>query len=288
MPLSLRAASALVRRDGNPYEHDERLAAYHRELLAQFDLEPDPELLRRSPNIGFPELAEGVLRGLPVGISSPDLLVLAYGLPDMYPLKSTTSHLNHLLGGGSRSFAISEQGLRAPFTALRVADAYARSGRCTDLALFICDQTTLPYHDPIVHDTPLVDSAVLLYFDQGGGLQFQASWPTGPADGLAELLARATSGLDLTRTLIVAGPWVAPGELDPYAGLVHRVTAGGYCTSVWLELARHHEDWLARFDAVVLCDTDPRTGRGQAALLRHAPVGPASFSADKLMERAAL
>ncbi len=49
----------------------------------------------------------------------------------------------------------------------------------------------------------------------------------------------------------------------------HRVAPGSYCTSLWLDLARHHERWAAEHDAIVLCDTDPRTGRSHAALLRH-------------------
>jgi hypothetical protein len=266
MTLALRSASALIRPDANPYRPDPKLDAYHREMLAPFGVEVDLERLARSPNVGFPELAERVLRGLPDPISAPDLLILTYGLPDMFPLKSTTTHLNYLVGGG-RSFAIAEQGLRAPFTALRVADAYARSGRCTSLALFVCEQTTLPYRDPLVDDTPLVDSAVVLYFDDGDGFAFQETRVGESGDLLADYLRDA----DLDRTLVVAGPWVAAEELAGVAAPVHRVAPGTYCTSVWLDLARHHRAWAADYDTVLLCDTDPRTGRSQAALLRLRP-----------------
>jgi hypothetical protein len=275
MALSLRAAAGIVHRNGNPYQPDERVTAYHREMLAQFGAEVDEELLKRSPNIGYPQLCEEVLAALPVRCRDPDLLLLAYGLPDMFPLKSTTAHLNFLLGGGSRSFAVSEQGLRAPFTALRIADAYARSGRCASLALFICDQTTLPCHDPIVHDTPLVDSAVLLYFDdRGGGLAYQ---PGSRPDGtrrLGELLAAAMTGLDAARTLVVAGSWVDDAELAPAGPNVHRAAPGTYCTGVWLDLARHHEAWSRTYQHLVLCDTDPRSGRSQTAILYAERVHP--------------
>ena len=148
-PLALRTACAVVRRDGHAYQRDDELNIYHRDLLALFGLEVDEELLRRSRNIGFCELAEQALRAAPQVIRDPDLLVIAYGLPDLEPLRTASSYLNHLMGGGSRSFAVSDQGMRSPFTALRIADGYARSGRCASLALFVCEQTTLPYHDQI-------------------------------------------------------------------------------------------------------------------------------------------
>ena len=60
-----------------------------------------------------------------------------------------------------------------------------------------------------------------------------------------------------------------PEPVDSLAPHIHRVRArASYCTSVWLDLARHHERWAARLTTrIVLCDTDPRTGRSQAALL---------------------
>jgi hypothetical protein len=271
VPLSLQSAAAVVRRDARPYQPDATLDAYHRDLLAPFGIEVDDELLKRSPNIGFPELAADALAALPRRITDPDLLILSYGLPDLYPLKSTTSHLNHLLGGGSRSFAVCEQGLHAPFTALKIGDAFARSGRCSSLALFVCEQTTLPYHDPLVHDTPLTDSAALLYFGNRGGWQFRQSQVAGPGENLGRVVATLLDNQAAGRALVVAGPWVSEQDLDCVAVPIHYVAPGSYCTSVWLDLAKHHQFWAETYDALVLCDTDPRTRRGQAALLRKAP-----------------
>lgn len=271
MSLSLHSAAAIVRRDIRPHEPDVTLDAYHRELLAPFGVEVDDDLLRRSPNIGFPELAADALAALPQQLSDPDLLILSYGLPDMYPLKSTTSHLNHMLGGGSRSFAVCEQGLHAPFTAIKIGEAFARSGRCSSLALFVCEQTTLPYHDPLVHDTPLTDSAALLYFGTGDGWQFRQSQTAGLGQSLGPVVATLLGEPADERALVVAGPWVNRADLTAVAAPVHYVAPGSYCTSVWLDLARHHQSWAEAHDTLVLCDTDPRTRRSQAALLRKAP-----------------
>ncbi|TDC41581.1 hypothetical protein [Micromonospora sp. KC213] len=269
MPLTLRGAAALVRLDGNPYERDEGLLAYQRDLLAPYGIEVDEDLMKQSRNIGFRELAEELIGRCPSPIGVPDLLLLAYGLPDRYPLKTVTTRLNALMGGHSRSFAVSEQGLRAPFTALRIAEAHHRAGQATSLALFVCEQTTLPYRDPLVHDTPLVDSAVLLYFGTGTGTGFRFVGTEATGDGvpLGELLASRRPALPPGPALLVAGPWPAADQLDAVDLPVHRCEPGSYCTSVWLDLARHHEEWARRYASLVLCDTDPRTGRSQLAVL---------------------
>ncbi|MDG4773647.1 hypothetical protein [Solwaraspora sp. WMMD792] len=275
MSLTLRGAAALVRPDGNPYERDQALLAYQRDLLAPYGIEVDEDLMKQSRNIGFREMAEELMERCPSPFGTPDLLILAYGLPDRYPLKTVTTRLNALFGGRSRSFALSEQGLRAPFTALRVADAYARSGKAASLALFVCEQTTLPYRDPLVHDTPLLDSAVLLYFDTDNdtgarsGFRFRTARAAGVDVPLSDLLADQRPGLPPGLALLVAGPWPPDDQLGGVGLPVHRCQPGGYSTSVWLDLARHHDEWVDRYASLVLCDTDPRTGRSQLAVLTN-------------------
>ena len=268
MALSLSRASALVRPDRLPFRPDGERDAFQRYVLDPFGVELDFARLEHSPNVGFTELAEGVLGALPRPIDSPDLLVFAYALPDLFPLTAVTAHLNHLLGGHSHSFGVSEQGLPAPFTALKIADAYARSGRCDTLALFVCEQNTLPYADPLVDDNDLVNSAALLYFDGNGGYEF-AGTRGGPV--LGELVSELTADLAPDSALLVAGPWIAPEHLAATGLPVRQAAAGSYCTSVWLELARHHAGWAGTYRHLVLCDTDPRTGRSQVALLRLRP-----------------
>jgi hypothetical protein len=273
MTLSLRAAAGLVWSQPVPYEPDPRMSTYHEEMLTPFGVAVDEDRLRTGTNVGFTQLAEAVLREMAPPIANPDLLILAYALPDLHPLKSTSSALNHLLGGGSRSFAVAEQGLRAPFTALRIADAYVRAGRYANLALFICDQTTLPYYDPVVHDTPLADSAVLLYFDDTGtgDLWFGGTIRGAVGAGPDTVVKPYLSDVDMNRTLVVLGPWAPAEPLESMVPNLHRVPAGTYCTSVWLDLARHRETWAGQYDALVLCDTDPRSGLCQAALLHRRP-----------------
>ncbi|KOV87982.1 hypothetical protein [Nocardia sp. NRRL S-836] len=257
--LTLTAASAVVATHRNPYVHDEWLVSYQRDLMTPFGVELDPERLARGAGITFQELAGQALELLPVP-PEPDLVVVAHGLPDHYPFRSIGGHVDKLLGGGSENFAISEQGLRAPFTALRVATAYHRSGRCRVGTVVVVEQGTFGNDEPLARDG-LADTAAVLVLADGGPWEVAAVPPA--SDDLAELVSATVAG---DRPLVVAGPWA--GGL---AGLpVHRVARGSYCTSVWLALARHHEEWARTHDALVLCDTDPRTGRSHAALLRRA------------------
>jgi hypothetical protein len=276
MSLALSTATAVVRRDGNPYQSDADSLTFMDDLLSPFGVDIDEDLLRKARNIGFLEMAEGLLQAAP--IPGPELLILAYGIPDNGPLKTVSAHLNYLLGGRSRSFAISDQGLRAPFTALRIADAYARSGRCATLALFVCEQTSRPYPDAFIDENVLADSAALLYFDSQGSLEFSRVGPPVPADELGDLLAEMTTGLEPADALLVAGPRVDPGHLARTALPVHRGDAGTYCTTVWLDLARNHREWAARYQTIVLCDTDPRTGLGHAAVMRVCYAGQTACS----------
>jgi hypothetical protein len=270
MPLTLSIAESTVRQDSKPYKSDGDSLTFMQDLLSPFGVTIDESLLEQAKNIGFLELVQDLLNAAP--IPGPELLILTYGIPDMGPLKTVSAHINYLLGGGSRSFAISDQGLRAPFTALRIADAYAKSGRCATLALFICEQTSKPYHDSFIEENVLVDSAVLLYFGDQGSYEFVRTAPPVPAAELGEQLMKVTAGLDPGRTLLVTGPHVAPGQLAGPGLPIHRSDPGTYCTSVWLDLARHHQEWATRYQAVVLCDADPRTAMSQVAVLRLAEI----------------
>jgi hypothetical protein len=169
-----------------------------------------------------------------------------------------------LVGGGTAtSFSISEQGLAAPFTALRVAASFARSGRCQEALIAVLEQTTLPNSFPFVDS--LVDSGVLVVLGTSGGPAVtEVSSTPNPAETRGRL-AEFPAG-----TLLVLGPWVDATVLDTDSTCL-QVNRGSYCTSVWVALAAWWRDWQRDYDTVVLCDTEPRTGEGHFAVLRSTP-----------------
>ncbi|GAA0730863.1 hypothetical protein Drose_26830 [Dactylosporangium roseum] len=258
MNLGLRAAAVTVAPAGRPYHDDPQVAEFNQDLAAAFGLGVEEELLRAGRNLTHADLVDLLVAELPAGLPAPDLVVLARVLPDLNQYKTVASYLNLRTGGRAHSFAIAGQGLGAPFLALRVALAYARSGRSRSSMIAVLEQTTLPFRDGVVHGgVPLVDSGVLLCLDAGAGPWRPTSvveFGTGedPNTGLKTLADTADA------PLAVMGPWLAGSDQgDPE---VHRVAPGGYGTSVWLALAREAERWAADHDALLLCDTDPRTG----------------------------
>ena len=267
MALRLRTAGAVIRPPSQQYQLDEEIVRYYRDLLGQYGSELDEDLARRGTNNAFADLAERALRASPGPVQdstaqgSPDLLVLAYALHDLHPLTTVSARLNHQLGGRSRNFAVSEQGLGAPFTALRIAQSYARSGRCGSAALFVLEQATYLYPVPFASEHGLTDSGVYLLFAQDGdGWEASGMYTERDPGGLRRLLRTMPAG-----SLIVAGPWTDPAVLDGTGLSCHRVPPGSYGTSVWAALASHYQQWAGQYRHLVLCDTDVRRGVSRVA-----------------------
>jgi hypothetical protein len=260
--LALRTVVAVVADDSQPPHYEPDIIEFNESVLAPHGLTFQPEWAGKGRNVTFLALAERLLRAVPDPLPAPGLLIVAYALPDPHALERTLSaHLNYALGGGSMSFAVSEQGLAAPFTALRIADSYVRSGRCENAALFILEQVTFPYLMPFAQDTGLVDSGVLLVLGPAGEWGLTGAGPLGPAG--------VPAGPDV---LVVAGSWL---DLDPRltGPKLHRAPPSSYGTSVWLELARHYQDWAQDYRTLVVCDTDPDTGVTQAVTLSRTATG---------------
>lgn len=268
MTLRLRAAAGLQRPVPHAYTVNVELLKHHRDLLASFDLSLDEQLLRQSSNVSQAELLERLLDADKVRHRRPDLLIVAYAVPDFWTTRITAAHANKLTGGCATSFAVSEQGLGAPFTALRIAAGFHAAGRCGTAVIAVLEQTTLAYRDEFVHGTPLIDSGALLVLDDAaGGMRFRRVLSQLTAAEMAECLAELSRRMDGADTLLVTGPWVDPGMTGSLPFERYVAPDGSYCTSVWLALARHQHDWTDAFGGVILCDFDPRSAQSYVAVL---------------------
>lgn len=266
---NLLAAATVVAPPHKPVDDSPESLAHYRDLVGPFGLDVDEALLRCAPGVSHRDLVDRLAEADGIRDSDPDLVVVAHALPDITPFTAIAPHLDHLLGGRSTNFGIHQQGLTAPFTALRAIAAYQRAGRSERAVLAVLEQTTLPTRFPLVHDNGIVDSGAVLLLGTDGGPHLgtvetvPATRP--PAARLAELTAADPDG-----TLLVAGPWTDRDTLTALdAGTaIHRVNPGTYATGVWLALARHWQAWRERHRTVVLCDTEPRSGETHIALLR--------------------
>lgn len=260
MTLALAAAAGVRGTESNPCRFDEEMLQYYRDLLAAFGVADDEQRLRDGPNVSYTELADTVLAVPGFAQETPDLILLTYAVPDLHPLRVVSAYVNHRLGGNARSLALSEQGLRSPYTALEVAAAFHRSGRCNRALVLILEQTSLPYHDPLVHDTPLSETAAAMVLQTGAGPVASSPWIGTPAE-LGALLDAADPD-----TPVIAGPWVRHRTPN-----MVRCAAGTYCTSVWLTLAERPDLWQDSESGLLLCDVDPRTGTAHAMRLDPTP-----------------
>ncbi|MEU8515136.1 hypothetical protein AB0C76_26675 [Kitasatospora sp. NPDC048722] len=259
--LALRAATAVRAPAGpGPGEDDPALLAYFTDLLAPFGQKPDQDLYRGGAHLHHRDLVDLLLTDRTVAAARPDLAIVTHALPDLAPFTATAPYLTARLGGRATNFALTEQGLAAPFTALRIAAAYQKAGQATEVAIAVLEQTTLPTAHPVA---PLTDSAALLVLraDAGPGPRFVGAHCT---DHAGRALTARLDGPGADGTLLVLGPDVTDDIPDHPA--VHRTAPGSYCTSLWLELAHHWQDWHRTHRRVVLCDTDPRTGRTHLAV----------------------
>ncbi len=220
---------------------------------------------RSDGRTGHGDLVDRLVEQMPAP-PRPDLVLMAYAVADLTSPKTVVSHLNMVTGGSAHSLALSGQGLGAPFSALRVADAYERAGRCSEFLLAVVEQAA-----PAKSGGPTVDSGVLLAFDRSAGFGALATVgclekPGELADRLAGL--RSPGG----RLLVVLGPG-ADDDVLPGADMdVHQVPPGSYCTSVWLAVAKHLAEWQGGYDTVALYDTDQRSPsyRSYLAVLKGA------------------
>ncbi|MFF3750933.1 hypothetical protein ACFYYH_10810 [Streptomyces sp. NPDC002018] len=265
--LVLGGAAAVRSPAGPGFTEDPVALGYFDDLLAPFGDEPDVELLRRGAHVGHHELADLLAGSETVRDSRPQLLIVTHALPDVVPFTAVAPHLTARLGGEATSFAIVQQGLAAPFTALRIAAAYGKAGRAAEVVIAVLEQTTLPTRFPLVQDTPLIDSAAALVLGAAGAAP-QDGGP--PGFRLGRVSPGTTSPDDALRraadedgTLLVLGSWVT-GDA-PYGPDVHRAAPGTYCTGVWLELAEHWREWQRDYHRIVLCDTDPLSGLSHLA-----------------------
>jgi hypothetical protein len=208
------------------------------------------------------ELVDRLVAKVPRAVLDPDLALLAYAAPDRHPYKLVATHLNYVTGGKAHSVALSGQGLGAPFTALRVAAAYERTGHSSRSLVVIVESAA----------GTQVDSGVLLAFGTDDGLWAVEDVAAFEARAeLAERLGRLARDAD--GVLLVLGPAVAD-DLGASAGRhaeVHRAEDGGYCISVWLALAGNWDDWSRSRPVVALCESDPVTGTSHLAVLRRHP-----------------
>jgi hypothetical protein len=251
------------RPDPEPSTVDSRFLS---DYLAEFGLKPDWELYTRGGGNSFVHMSRELLDGLDRPLPALDVALLAFHLPDMKVVEVAGSYLAGRCAGSPAVFSVAGQGVGAPFTALHILSCMRLAGELANGAVFVLDQSTIPYRDPDTHDGAVRDRVALLCTDTVGAdgaavLDFIDEQPVAdPADALVTLTHR------LPGVRIVAGRMLAD-RLDPAFRARHGIVVGarrGLCTSAWAGLDEH---W-PRDQYTVVADHDPHAGRLFQAGLR--------------------
>jgi hypothetical protein len=257
--LALTRAEQLEFGDGTPYPRAYR--ERYVDVLGLYGMRPETAGGPQQGRNSFTDMALAALGRLGPAERQADLVIIAHATPDAEPGWAACT-LSERLAQAPLAFAVSDQGSAAPFTALRVADAYVRTGAHRRCLLLLLDQKTVAR--PAPGAVPLEDSAVALIIDAagdgraGGALSLWQCTGLGPADvgqAVRDVLPRLLPAAGPGQTIVVHGP-----GLDGWAALLppgsRRARAGLPCTGLWAEFAA-----LARAGGprsrVLLADYDP-------------------------------
>jgi len=183
----------------------------------------------------YAELAAPAVEAVTAPDEPVDLLVLAYGVPDVQPGRNVAPHLASRCPGDPLAFAICDQGPAAAFTALRLIVDYAATGACTRAVLVVAEQAALPY--PLAAPAPVPDghAAVALLFEPGPAPVEVRTHPGLPPESVGAVLAAELAGVDPDATLVL-GPGLDGLPGMPATG-VRRSDPGLPHTGTWAHLA---------------------------------------------------
>ena len=224
------------------------LKSYIDDLTGLYGMTHRPDFLTSTTRNSYAEMAEGVLAEMvplpdPVGV-----VALATMAPDADMLQSPTALLAHAVPGSPLPLGVTDQGVVAPFTALRLMGEFARTGHGL---LVIMDQRSLPYETGAA-ERPTEDCAVAVLLgdgDDADDLSLVRMVDVAPGDVRSALSAELV-GRDIT---VIARPGLdLPGGLAD----VRFASPGRPCTGIWATLAEGIEGWRSTGRRVVLADYD--------------------------------
>ncbi len=252
---------------------DGQLGGYLTDLLGQYGLALRDNVDLQGSGHSYGEMAEslipevlasgGPVSGGPVsgGPAEPvDLLIFAFAVADLAPGRATATYLASLCPGEPLAFTICDQGIAAPYTALRLLGAYGGSARRA--VLMVAEQATAFYDLPAPAEMPTRHAAVLLVFDAGsaGGFgpvrQLRGVGPMAVPDVVSAAVTELAADHDEV-TLITGNGLDSCGPLPPMlSGQRLAAPAGQPCTGVWWQLAGGLGSSAAAGRRVLIADYD--------------------------------
>lgn len=241
-PLRLRRAARRVFDGSSALARDPELRVFMGDLIRPYGLDLREDVLAAGGGHTYGEMAEALIAATVPADEPVDLLVLAFGIHDVRPGRSTATYLSHVCPGEPFAFAVCDQGTAAAFTGLRLVREYARTGGCRRALLVVAEQTTLHYRPVVPAPVPARHAAVALMFAESGPTELgdvRQHADVGP-DRVGALLAAEVATLCAGRpevTLVVGADLAGELAARPPAARVLVAPAGQPYTGMWWELA---------------------------------------------------
>lgn len=246
---------------------DPDLRVYLGDMARPYGVALREDLLERGVGHTYGEMAEELIRDS-VGEDEPvDLLILAYAIHDVRPGRATALYLSQVCPGTPMAFTVCEQGIAAPYTAVRLASEYLRVGDSMRALIVIAEQSALHYEPIEQPEAPVTlpdeHSAVAVLFEGVGttGLSSVREHAGIAPDEVRDLLGAQLADLGTgpgPRVLILGGG-LSKYEIDADGfdvGQVVTAPPGRPCTGVWHELAQGYAQWSDQDARVILADYD--------------------------------
>jgi hypothetical protein len=255
-----------------PRPYPDHFREYFQDLFGTYGLAFDEAAFGRG-RTSFTELVAALLPELGDRLDRFDLAVLASVTPDAEPT-FPMCYLQHAVPEPGLAFAIADQGVAGPFTALRMAVDRVRAGTAQRALVFVLDQAAV-LHDGDVPERlrARTDAGVLLVLEADGAFggvevldrcrvelgEVASRW----AEIVREACADAGSPVS-----VVVGPELHDRVADlPRQVETVPVPLGSPATGIWAAFADRLPAWRAAGRRVVLADYDPEGSRLDACVI---------------------
>lgn len=245
---------------------DPDLRIYLGDLVRPYGIALRDDLLERGAGHTYAEMAEQLIPDVVGDDEAVDLVILTYAMHDVRPGQSTALYLSDICPGRPQAFTVCDQGIAGPYTAVRIASEYVRTGTARALVV-ITEQGALHYEPPTQPDVPLVlpdgHYAAAVLFDGTGtpGLtairEHAATAPGEVRDLLAAQVTHLTDTTDPDRRVLILGSGLSKDDADGLGiDRIIAAPAGQPCTGAWTELAQGYAEWAQHGAQITLADYD--------------------------------
>ncbi len=277
-PLRLTAAHALDLPGHSPLAADPDLRTFTADLSRPYGVQLDEDALAGARGQSYAALAERAIDALTDPARPVDLLLLVYATPDVRPGQAVALHLAGACPGAPLSFALCDEGAGAAFSALRIADAYARTAGARRALLIAVEQADLHHRPHRPARLPDRHSAAALLWEAepeagapGRALRELHSTPQ-LIDRQVEVALKELSAELPADTVLLLGPGLAAATPPP-GPQTRTARPGNPYTGGWAALGAALADPELADRPLALADHEPETGR--LDLAHWAPAEPA-------------